>query len=58
MTSRHNGKIYFTKLPPYLIDRFFFDPAYQNSNVEPKILGGLVLRGELKTRLLVMIFSC
>ena len=48
MTSRHDGKTFFTKLPPYLIERFFFDPAYQNSNVEPKILGGLVLRGEYK----------
>ena len=38
-TYNYKGKIYFTHLPPHLVDRFFFDPNRGNK-------GQLVLRGE------------
>ncbi|MBT6103448.1 MAG: hypothetical protein HOH62_06050 [Verrucomicrobia bacterium] len=39
VTMSHKGKTYFTRLPPHLVDRFFFDPMRGKK-------GQLVFRGE------------
>jgi hypothetical protein len=39
VTMNHKGKTYFTRLPPHLVDRFFFDPMRGKK-------GQLVFKGE------------
>jgi len=46
--SAYNGKIYFPKLPPHLVKRFYLDPRYENRTVSPVISGQLTFEGEFR----------